>query len=189
MSTFKRISGDYTIQSVNTTDRIFINSGNVFIEGNLWVSGNTQTISSTNMELNNNQIVMNAGTTIPNPSGASIVVSRGSSGQSNSEIIWNESISAWQITTVVSGTYGLSNIATTSQTGAFLATVSQDPTPALGGNLNITSHYLYDTSANVQIYAGVTGGGGTGLHVTNPIYSNVEVISKNKSMIYSIIFG
>jgi hypothetical protein len=189
MSTFKRISGDYTIQSVNTTDRIFINSGNVFIEGNLWVSGNTQTISSTNMELNNNQIVMNAGTTIPNPAGASIVVSRGSSGQSNSEIIWNETVGAWQITTVVSGTYGLSNIATTSQTGAFLATVSQDPTPALGGNLNITGHTLYDTNNNVILFANTVGGGGTGIHVTNSTYSNVEVISKTKSMVYSIIFG
>ena len=53
MSTFKRISGDYTIQSVNTGDRVIINSGNVYIEGNLWVSGNTQTYTSNNASITN----------------------------------------------------------------------------------------------------------------------------------------
>ena len=76
MSTYKRISGDYTIQSVNTGDRIFINSGSVYIEGNLWVSGNTQTYTSTNSELTNNIITLNAGVTTPNPFGAQISVYR-----------------------------------------------------------------------------------------------------------------
>ena len=33
------------------------------------------------------------------------------------------------------------------------------------------------------------GGGGTGLTVTNSTYANVELMSKTKSIIYSIMFG
>jgi hypothetical protein len=187
MATYKRINGDYTIQTVNNTDKIIINSGNIFIEGNLWVTGNTQTISSTDTAINDHTITLNAGSSTPNPAGASIVVDRGPT--NDAAITWNETLQVWQITENIGGSYTTANIATTTATGVLLANVSQDTTPSLGGNLNITSHTLYDTSVNVQIFANAVGGGGTGLRVTNPTYSNVELMSKTKSIVYSIIFG
>jgi hypothetical protein len=190
MSTFKRISGDYTIQSVNPSDKVFINSGNVIIEGNLWISGNTQTYSTTNSQITDHVITLNAGVTTPNPYGASIVVSRGTSGQANAAISWNETVGAWQISEVVNGSYTTANIATQAGTGSLLANVAQDTTPALGGNLNISNHSIYSNVSNVQIWSTTApGGGGTGVTVTNSTYANVELMSKTKSIVYSIIFG
>lgn len=189
MSTYKRIRGDYTIQSVNTSDRIFINSGNVYIEGNLWVSGNTQTVSSTNSTLTDHVITLNAGTTTPNPFGAAIVVSRGS-GQANAAIAWNETVGAWQVSEVVNGSYYTANIATTTNTGTLLTSVKDDAAPQLGGNLNIVGKSIYSSDTGVQLWSNSTpGGGGTGLTVTNSQYTNAELINKTKSIVYSIIFG
>jgi hypothetical protein len=190
MSTFKRINGDYTIQTVNNTDRILINSGNVIIEGNLWVTGNSQSIVSTDTQITDHSITLNAGVTTPNPMGAQIIVSRGTSGQSNAAITWNETVGSWQISEVVNGNYYTANIATESTTGSFISNVSQDTTPVLGGNLNIGAHSIYSNVSNVQIWSTTApGGGGTGVTVTNSTYANVELMSKTKSIVYSIIFG
>ena len=189
MSTYKRISGDYTIQSVNTGDRVIINSGNVYIAGNLWVSGNTQTYSSTNTELTNNVITLNAGATSPNPFGAAIVVTRGT-GLANSAISWNETVGSWQVGEMINGSYYTANIATTTSTNGLLSSVSGDPAPTLGGNLNIYNRSIYSNISNVQIWSvGQPGAGGTGVTVTNSTYANVELMSKTKSIVYSIIFG
>jgi hypothetical protein len=40
MTTYKRINGDYTIQTLNTGDEITITTSNVQVNGNLAVSGN-----------------------------------------------------------------------------------------------------------------------------------------------------
>lgn len=190
MSTFKRISGDYTIQSVNTGDKIIINSGNVYIEGNLWVSGNTQTYTSNNASLTDHIITLNAGVTSPNPAGAQIVVSRGTSGQANAVIGWNETVGAWQVSEVVNGSYTTANIATTTTTGTFLTAVKDDPAPQLGGNINIYNHSIYSNVSGTQIWSvSAPGAGGTGVTVTNSQYGNVELINKTKSIVYSIIFG
>jgi hypothetical protein len=189
MSTYKRISGDYTIQSVNTGDRIILNSGNVYIEGNLSVSGNTQTFTSNNSSITNNIITLNAGATSPNPFGAQIIVNRGT-GQSNAAIAWNETVGAWQISEVVNGSYYTANIATSIGTQNFISNVSQDTTPSLGGNLNIGSYSIYSNVSGSQMYSTTApGGGGTGITVTNSRYANVELMSKTKSIVYSIIFG
>jgi hypothetical protein len=189
MSTFKRISGDYTIQSVNTTDRVFINSGNVYIEGNLWVSGNTQTVNSTNTEITNNVLTLNAGTSSPNPSGASITVSRGT-GYNSPQLLWNETLQVWQITEVIGGSFSTANISTQTGTQNYITSVSQDTSPVLGGNLNIYNHSIYSNVSGVQLWSVTApGGGGTGLTVTNSTYANVELMSKTKSIVYSIIFG
>jgi hypothetical protein len=188
MSTFKRVSGDYTIQSVNTTDNILINSGNVIIEGNLVVSGNTQTYSTTDMMLTDHSITLNAGATVPNPFGAYILVNRGSS--PNASITWSETVGAWQVSEIVNGSYYTANIATTTTTANLISFVSQDPSPTLGGNLNLYNHSLYSNVNGVQLWSTQSpGGGGTGLTVTNSQYGNVEVMSKTKSIVYSIIFG
>ena len=189
MSTFKRISGDYTIQSVNTGDKIIINSGNVYIEGNLVVSGNTQTYTSNNASITNNIITMNSGATSPNPFGAQILVNRGT-GQANAAITWNETVGAWQISEVVNGSYTTANIATQTGTATFITSLADDAAPHLSGNLNIYNKSIYSNISGVQIWSnGAPGAGGTGVTVTNSQYTNAELINKTKSIVYSIIFG
>lgn len=190
MSTFKRIKGDYTIQSVGSTDNVIINSGNVIIEGNLVVSGNTQTYSTTDMMITDHTITLNSGATVPNPYGAAIVVSRGTGGQSNAQIAWNETVGAWQISEVVNGSYFTANVATTTTTDTLIAHLSQDPSPTLSANLNIYNKSIYSNVSGVQIWSNsAPGGGGTGVTVTNSQYTNAELINKTKSIVYSIIFG
>lgn len=189
MSTFKRISGDYTIKTINASDKIIINSGNVYIEGNLWISGNTQSYTANNASITDHVITLNSGVTSPNPFGAAIVVNRGT-GQSNAQIIWNETVGSWQISETVNGSYYTANIATESSTGAFITALADDPAPRLSGNLNIYNKTIYSNVSGVQIQSvGAPGGGGTGITVTNSQYNNVELINKTKSIVYSIIFG
>lgn len=189
MSTTKRVSGDYTIQTVNSGDRIFINSGNVIIEGNLLVTGNSQTYTTNNTSITDHVITLNAGVTSPNPLGAQIIAYRGT-GFSNAVIGWNETVGAWQVSEVVNGSYTTANIATTTATGSFLTAVKDDPAPQLGGNLNIYNKSIYSNISGTQIWSTTApGGGGTGVTVTNAQYGNVELINKTKSIVYSIIFG
>jgi hypothetical protein len=132
---------------------------------------------------------LNSGATSPNPFGAAIQVARGS-GNANAAITWNETIRVWQITEYVNGSINTSNIATGTTTSGFISSVSQDPAPTLGGNLNILSNSIYSSVNGSQLFSTTQpGGGGTGLTVTNSQYTNVELINQTKSMIYSIIFG
>ena len=72
-----------------------------------------------------------------------------------------------------------------------LTSVLQDTTPALGGNLNITSRTLYtdSTKGSVEIYANTASSGGSGVYVTNTTTSNAELVTKAKAVAYSIVFG
>lgn len=183
MSSVKRISGQYTIETVNSTDQINLNSPLVVVNGNLWVTGNSQVISSTDTAITNNTITLNNGVTSPNPLGANIIVDRGTS--PNVSIRWNETVTAWQVTTNGS-TYA--NIATAS--GSF-SNVYADSAPAISANLDLRGHSIWDSSSNasVQLYTGVLGNGGTGIHVTNTQYTDKEIMLKQRSIAYSILFG
>lgn len=172
MATFKRIAGDYTIQSIGVLDNININTNTLTINGNLIVAGNTTSIDTTNTVIWDNIITLNANlspSTAPTLN-AGIEVNRGSS--ANVALRWNEAVKNWQ-TTVDGTAYG--NIITTS-TG-------------LTGNLNLNGYRIYDTASNMQIYAGTPGTGGSGTYITNSNYVNQELATKQRSIAYSIIFG
>jgi len=188
MSTTQRVSGNLTIQTLNATDQITfltlsqlnIDSPSVIVNGNLFVTGNSQTISSVDSAINNNQIVLNSGWSGTPVLNANITVARGTS--ANASIGWNEALKTWQ---VFNGTT-VGNLSSTA-----LSSVSADPNPALGGNLNLSGRTVWDSTsaAGVQLSIGALGAGGSGLHVTNTNYGNVELINKTKSIVYSIIFG
>ena len=187
MSTYKRISGDYTIQSVGINDVININSSMVTINGNLQVSGNSQTIVSTNSAVTDNKITLNHGlsnSSPPNAAGAAIEVDRGTA--ANVQLRWNETVQKWQITN--DGTI-YANIA--SSVGAAFANVYADTAPAISANLDLRGHTIWDStlSSNVQVSFTTVGTGGTGVRVTNTNYANAEIISKTRSVAYSILFG
>lgn len=187
MSTYKRINGDYTIASVNATDKININTATVVINGNLIVTGNSQSIVTTDTAITDHTITLNSGVTSPNPAGANIIVARSTSGSpANVFISWNETVKAWQY---YNGTT-IANIASSASSG--IPSVSADPNPALGGNLNLTGYKIWDstTTANVQLnFSNTVSTGGTGIYVTNTKYANVELASKTRSVAYSILFG
>jgi hypothetical protein len=175
MATIKRVSGAYTIQSVNPTDVINLNTSLVTINGNLVVTGNSQSIVSTNSEITNAFIVLNNGSTVPNPLGGNIIVDRGSS--ANVALRWNETITKWQITN--DGTnYGnlVASISGNITTTANLVIQYQATPPSI-------------TSGYNTVYAATPGSGGSGLFVTNTSYTNAELATRSKAIAYSIIFG
>jgi hypothetical protein len=185
MALTKRISGDYTIQSVNPADVVNINTKTVTINGNLVVLGNTQQVQITNSVFPNNFITLssvvgiNSGIEIDRPNPAA-----------NVKLIWNDTVRAWQITP--NGiTYA--NLATTTSTTTTntIANVYADSSPSLGGNLNITGRTLYtdSTKGTVQIFANTAGSGGSGVYVTNTVTNNAELVTKAKAVAYSIVFG
>lgn len=182
MSTYKRINGDYTIQTVGANDKININSPVVTINGNLFVTGNSQQVVSTNSAITDNLITLNHGVLAPNPNGAAIEVDRGTS--ANVQLRWNETVQNWQLTKDGS-TYA--NI--TTGTGG-ITSVSADPNPSLGGNLNLSGHTIWDSTTNASaITLGAVGGAGSGVYVTPVGGAAVELVSQSKALAYSIIFG
>lgn len=214
MSIIKHVSGPYTINTINRDDPITLDSNVVIINGNLTVLGNTTTISSTNTEVYDNIINLNAGVTGTPTLNAGVNINRGT--EADVEIRWREDWRVWQITNDGSS-YG--NITTFSGTGVNIQRVEDDKNPVLGGNLYtnlfaITSNttvYIapegpgvkfdsnlqikkYDTAPNVEIgynilHAGNVAQGGTGLYVTADTNAiSEELITKNRAIVYSIIF-
>jgi len=186
MSSTKRISGNYTIATVNPNDTVNINTSLVTINGNLIVTGNSQQIVSTDSAITNNIITLNHGVTTPNPFGAAIEVDRGGGGYANVQLRWNETLHVWQLTN--DGT-NYANIGTIYGSGVSLTSVSGDTNPALGGNLNIGTYTLYSSTSNFHANAGTVAGGGSGMYVSNNNYQNAELATKTRSIAYSIIFG
>jgi len=180
MSTTKRISGNYTIQTLNPGDQINLQS-TVVINGNLVVTGNSQSIVSTDSAITDHTITLNNGVTTPNPLGANIIVDRGNA--ANVSIAWNESLSAWQASNDGS-TYKYIQLGNSPS-----ANLYSDSAPTLSANLNLNGHTVYSAAGSVQIFANTAGSGGSGVYVTNTVTTNAELVTKAKAVAYSIVFG
>ena len=195
MSTYKRIKGDYTIASVGPNDNIYINSGMVTINGNLQVTGNSQSIVSTNSAITDNKITLNHGlsnSSPPNSAGAIIEVDRGTA--ANVQLRWSETYQKWQLNNTDSTDANFANILTSS--GGVIANVYADSAPALGANLDLRGKRIWNSNiagqalvGNVSLFISNVGTGGTGIYANNSSYINGELINKTRSVAYSILFG
>lgn len=181
MSTSKRISGDYTIQTLNIGDKINLDSSMVVINGNLVVTGNSQSIVSTDTAITDHYIILNNGVTTPNPLGANIIVDRGTG--ANVSIAWDEGKQAW-VGTNDGTTYQYVLLGATPT-----ANVYSDPAPTLSANLNLNGHTIYSPTGSVQIFANTANSGGSGVYVTNTQTTGAELVTKAKAIAFSIIFG
>lgn len=178
MSTTKRINGDYTLETLNLTDKINITSSTVTINGNLFVTGNSQTVSTTNSAITDHVIILNHGlsdSAPPNPLGAAIEVDRGT--EANVQIRWNESLTRWELT---NDGVNYSSVTTSSSLQA--------------ANVDITGYTIFDANAQVVLYGNAVAGGGTGLFVntgtTQPnVATKQELITKRRSLAFSLILG
>lgn len=207
MAAIKRLNTSYTLTTINSSDSVTLNTSLVTITGNLTVLGTQAAINTANTTLYDNIITLNAGLA-PNTAptlNAGIEVDRGSA--ANVSLRWNETTKTWQVTDQF-GTYA--NIASTN--GFFLANISQDTAPALGGNLDTKNNQIYNSlgsvvtfSDNVAIittgvtpsaiasttvvYASTPSGGGSGLYTTTLSTGSNELATKSAAIKYSIIFG
>jgi hypothetical protein len=211
MSIIKNVSGPYTINTINHDDPIILDSNVVIINGNLTVIGGTSTINSTNTNIADNVITLNAGATGAPVLDAGVEVDRGSS--NTVSIRWNETVDAWQITN--DGVL-YQNVVATS-TG--LTKLNEDPAPEISANLVTGPNWIVsntsikmDPAVNLQLdgnvalkifqgipdvlpnynilHGGNVSAGGTGVYVTAGEQNIVgeELISKKRAIVYSIIF-
>jgi len=209
----KKVSGPYKIEAQPdaktqvTIGMVSRNDAELIVNGNLTVFGTQTTINSTNTDLVDNIITLNAGVdaNIAPIADAGITVNRGSS--PSATLLWNETTDTWQINDGAT----VKNIATSTGTG-FLTNVVEDLSPQLGGALDVNGFSITSlsninltptTAVNIvdvpltittpseatTIAAGSPLGGATGLYVTTLSNSNPsELITKRKAIVYSIIF-
>ena len=209
MALVKRVGAPYTITTTNTNDTITLTTTSaqgVIINGNLTVLGNTTALETQNATLKDNIIMLNDGETgagVTTGGGVSgIAIDRGS--LANVALRWYEPFLKWQITT--DGTT-YANLLTPGP--GTIGSVSADPNPSLGGNLNTYSYQIWSNVANINfngnlqltnqgtvpaqssgnaiIYASTVGGGVTGIYVVNSQAAGQELITKTRSLGLSIL--
>jgi hypothetical protein len=196
MATVKKLNSTYTI---DTTD--------VYLTGNLHVVGVYDTTNVTDSTILDKNLYLNSGETGAGVGGdglSGLIVERGS--QANVSLRWNESYDRWQITNDGS-TYA--NILSSTSTSSALTAVIEDPTPALGGNLNTNGKTLSSNIGNINfdgniqfnntgtaptaitnatvLYAGIPNAGTSGLYVVNDVAANEELITKKRAFAFSIL--
>jgi hypothetical protein len=194
MSTTKRISGTYTIQSINSTDNININTNQLTINGNLLVIGNTTTIDTNQVNLFYSNIMLNTGvspSSPANPIGAYIFNDRGTTG-ANVAIRWNETSTAWQFTNdgVTYNNIGSTSLTANLDIKNYTIYSSTVANVAFDSNISIknTTTAPPAVSGYNVLYAQTPNSGGSGLYVTNSTATD-ELATKSAAIKYSIIFG
>jgi hypothetical protein len=99
MATIKSLNTDYNITNkINPLANITISTNTVYIDGNLFVGGNSTNVYKTDLNVTDNTIMVNAGETGPGVTlnTAGLEVDRGS--LANVAILWNESLEKWTLT-------------------------------------------------------------------------------------------
>jgi hypothetical protein len=204
MPIYKNVSSNYIIKTpLDTGSNITLSTDNVYVVVNLYIQGNTTTVSSNNLTITDNVIVLNqgqpgAGITKGN---AGIIIDRGS--QPYAQLQFNQAGgNVWQITSDAS--VGFANILTTGTAFALV----DDPNPVLDGNLNVNGYTIYantnvilqgnielkyantlpSLSANATVvYAQAPGAGTAGLYVVNDQTTNEELITKRRAFGFSLL--
>jgi hypothetical protein len=208
MATVKKTNSNYIIQTPrDVVSNITLDTDNVYVTGNLYIEGNTTTISSENLTITDNVIVLNegqpgAGITKGN---AGIIIDRGPAPYAQLQYSQTAG-NVWQITSNAAA--GWANILSTENAG--LQAVVDDPAPVLGGNLNVDGFVLYaNISVNFSgnlgfintttipttlgaanttlLYTSTPASGQSGIYVINSTVSNQELVTKTRAVGFSLI--
>jgi len=181
MSATKRIDSDYNIEADGAINIVSTTSGTitigvandpVSIPGNLTVTGTLTAVDATNLEIQDNTILLNAGeggagVTLGT---AGIEIDRGSS--DNAFLIFDESDDTWYVD-FGDGAGAVNAIVTSTGGGTPMNDLIDDLTPQLGGNLD-TRGLVIETS-NLS--------GSTPIAITMPVgnTNNIELTVSNAS--------
>lgn len=99
MATIKSLNSDYNITNkVNPLANVTISTNTVYIDGNLFVGGNSTNVYKKDLSITDNTITLNAGETGPGVTlnTAGVEVDRGS--LANVAILWDEALGKWTLT-------------------------------------------------------------------------------------------
>ena len=209
MKNYKRVDGDYTIQLINDTDALTLDSKTVSVTGNLEVSGNLTYINTEELQITDPFILLNKSNTSTYSSNAGVLTHKTASTYAG--IRYNVTAGRWELSTDTDtlGTSGTwSEIGTTAgssvagantqiqynNAGSFGAeanfTYDQDTNQVgLDGSIALTdqSSAPSSVSGSTVLYANTVGSGGTGVYFVDGSTSD-ELVSKSKAIVYGIIF-
>lgn len=205
MSYTTRFNGDYNITAIDTLGNVQANMHTLIVNGNLQVLGSVANISSTNTQVVDRFMTLNQGETGAGVSGtyAGIEIDRGSAQKVS--LRWSELVGGrWEIqqadgsfVTIATGTSGIHS-------------VSEDPAPVLGGDLDTQSYAIksttlqgvkFDTNLAIKntavtpatlsgyniVYSQTPDLGQSGLYITNTTIQQQELITKRKAVFYSLM--
>lgn len=144
--TFNSVTVNGTLNSNDITASRITADGDLIVTGNLIVEGNVTTLNTEEIQVEDNEIRLNANVTGAPVLDAFITIERGSS--ANVDLKWNESIDRWQFTNDGNIHY---NIPIPEEYDNVIYTISVEDgdTPANGANVRLTG--TSGTSGNVKV--------------------------------------
>lgn len=197
MSSTKRTDGDLTLETVGVNTTLTLISDQVVISGNLAVRGTTSSIETVNSTIKDNVITLNSGFTGATSGdfvGLTIGIEANRGTRPTVGIRWSENNSRWELTSDGTSWYGIA-------VNPVLHKVEDDTDPHLGGDLDTNGFSLFlkplDVAPSIEPGRNViysienVGTGGTGIRFISKsglTYIQDELISRKKSIVYSLIF-
>ena len=208
MTTYKRIDGDFYIQTVYPPEQKVYIDTDTTVTGNLTVQGNLTYINVTELNVTDPFILVNASNTGTYSSNSGLLTHKTSSDYAG--IRYNDNSGTWElsVSTSSSGTTGTwTPIVSGGITAAGANTeIQYNDGGVLGANAAFAFDYatsrltINGTTAmgytsvppsvvanTATMVANVPGSGGTGIYFNNNSNQD-ELISKSKAIVFSIIF-
>jgi hypothetical protein len=208
MTTYKRIDGDFYIQTVYPPEQKVYIDTDTTVTGNLTVQGNLTYINVTELNVTDPFILVNASNTGTYSSNSGLLTHKTSSDYAG--IRYNDNSGTWELsvstsssgttgtwTPIVSGGITASGANTEIQyndggvLGANAAFAFDYATSRLTINgttaMGYTSVPPTSVANTATMVANVPGSGGTGIYFNNNSNQD-ELISKSKAIVFSIIF-
>ena len=210
MTTYKRIDGDYYIQTIDPpTQKVYIDTDTT-VTGNLTVQGNLTYINVDELNITDPFILLNASNTATYAANSGILTHKTSNTYAG--IRYNETANVWQVATAVTSITGntVGNWSDLVSSGSIAAGANTEIQYNNGGALGANAAFKFDYATSRLIINGTTalgyksippatvantatmvanipGSGGTGIYFNNNSNQD-ELISKSKAIVFSIIF-
>lgn len=208
MTTYKRIDGDFYIQTVYPPEQKVYIDTDTTVTGNLVVQGNLTYINVSELNVTDPFILVNASNTGTYQSNSGLLTHKTSSDYAG--IRYNNNSGQWEISSSTSSSGTTGSWSPIVSSGSIAAGANTEIQFNNGGALGANSAFKFDyatsrltingttalgyasvppaTVANTAtMAANVPGSGGTGIYFNNNSNQD-ELISKSKAIVFSIIF-
>jgi hypothetical protein len=208
MTTYKRIDGDFYIQTVSPPQQKVYIDTDTTVSGNLVVQGNLTYINVTELNVTDPFILVNASNTATYSSNSGLLTHKTSSDYAG--IRYNRNSNSWEISTSTSSSGITGSWSPIASAGSFAAGANTEIQYNNGGALGANAAFKFDYATSrltingttalgyssvpptsvantATMVANIPGSGGTGIYFNNNSNQD-ELISKSKAIVFSIIF-
>jgi hypothetical protein len=208
MTTYKRIDGDFYIQTISPPQQKVYIDTDTTVSGNLVVQGNLTYINVTELNVTDPFILVNASNTATYSSNSGLLTHKTSSDYAG--IRYNRNSNSWEISTSTSSSGITGSWSAIASAGSIAAGANTEIQYNNGGALGANAAFKFDYATSrltingttalgyssvpptsvantATMVANIPGSGGTGIYFNNNSNQD-ELISKSKAIVFSIIF-